>query len=155
EQGVAAHWKYKDGKSVSDADDQRIVWMRQLIEWVKEMEEPSEFLSTLKVDLYPDEVYTFTPKGRVVTLPRGATPIDFAYAIHTEVGNNCVGEKRNGQFVPRPPRLPTGEVGETLTQKAPPPSRDWLNYVPPSRARSKIRHWISLHERAEATEVGR
>jgi GTP diphosphokinase / guanosine-3',5'-bis(diphosphate) 3'-diphosphatase len=155
EQGVAAHWKYKDGKNVSDADDQRIIWMRQLIEWVKEMEEPSEFLSTLKVDLYPDEVYTFTPKGRVVTLPRGATPIDFAYGIHTEVGNQCVGAKVNGQIVPLRHRLANGDVVEILTQKGHTPSRDWLNYVHTSRARSKIRHWINLHERTEATEVGR
>jgi len=155
EQGVAAHWKYKDGKEVSDADDQRIVWMRQLIEWVKEMQEPSEFLSTLKVDLYPDEVYTFSPKGRVVTLPRGATPIDFAYAIHTEVGHQCVGAKVNGQIVPLRHRLANGDAVEILTQKGHAPSRDWLNYVRTSRARSKIRHWINLHERTQATEVGR
>ncbi|HXP71680.1 MAG TPA: RelA/SpoT family protein, partial [Candidatus Dormibacteraeota bacterium] len=101
EQGVAAHWKYKDGGAgFSQADDQRIVWMRQLIEWVQEMEEPSEFLSTLRVDLYPEEVYTFSPKGRVVVLPRSATPVDFAYAIHTEVGNQCSGAKVNGALVP-------------------------------------------------------
>src|SRR5579872_462762 len=99
EQGVAAHWKYKDGGAASSADDQRIVWMRQLIEWVQEMQEPSEFLSTLRVDLYPEEVYTFTPKGRVVVLPRGATPVDFAYAVHTEVGHQCVGSKVNGEMV--------------------------------------------------------
>src|SRR6202521_4890767 len=98
EQGVAAHWRYKDGKDVSDADDQRILWMRQLIEWVKEMQEPSEFMSTLKVDLYPEEVYAFTPKGKVLALPRGATPVDFAYAVHTEVGNQCIGAKVNGQI---------------------------------------------------------
>ena len=105
EQGVAAHWKYKDGREApSSADDQRIVWMRHLIEWVQEMQEPSEFLSTLRVDLYPEEVYTFTPKGRVVVLPRGATPIDFAYAVHTEVGHQCVGrkgERRDGSAAPR------------------------------------------------------
>jgi len=155
EQGVAAHWKYKDGKEVSEADDQRIVWMRQLIEWVKEMQEPSEFLSTLKVDLYPEEVYTFTPKGRVLALPRGATPVDFAYAIHTEVGNQCVGAKVNGQIVPLRYRLANGDVVEILTQKGHAPSRDWLNFVRTSRARSKIRHWINLHERQQATEVGR
>jgi GTP pyrophosphokinase len=155
EQGVAAHWKYKDGKEVSEADDQRIVWMRQLIEWVKEMQEPSEFLSTLKVDLYPEEVYTFTPKGRVLALPRGATPVDFAYAIHTEVGNQCVGAKVNGQIVPLRYRLANGDVVEILTQKGHAPSRDWLNFVRTSRARSKIRHWINLHERHQATEVGR
>src|ERR1700723_3789939 len=100
EQGVAAHWRYKDGKDVSDADDQRILWMRQLIEWVKEMQEPSEFMATLKVDLYPEEVYAFTPKGKVLALPRGATPVDFAYAVHTQVGNQCIGAKVNGQIVP-------------------------------------------------------
>jgi len=155
EQGVAAHWKYKDGKEVSEADDQRIVWMRQLIEWVKEMQEPGDFLSTLKVDLYPDEVYIFTPKGRVLALPRGATAIDFAYAVHTEVGHQCVGAKVNGQIVPLRHRLANGDVVEILTQKGHAPSRDWLNYVHTSRARSKIRHWINLHERAQATEVGR
>src|SRR5712692_6221863 len=155
EQGVAAHWRYKDGKEVSDADDQRILWMRQLIEWVKEMQEPSEFLSTLKVDLYPEEVYAFTPKGKVLALPRGATPVDFAYAVHTEVGNQCIGAKVNGQIVPLRHRLSNGDVVEILTQKGHAPSRDWLNYVRTSRARSKIRHWINLNERRQATEVGR
>jgi GTP pyrophosphokinase len=155
EQGVAAHWKYKDGREVSQADDQRIVWMRQLIEWVQEMQEPSEFLSTLRVDLYPEEVYTFSPKGRVVVLPRGATPIDFAYAIHTEVGNQCNGAKVNGAMVPLRHGLANGDVVEILTQKGHEPSRDWLSFVHTSRARSKIRQWINLHERVQATEVGR
>ncbi len=155
EQGVAAHWKYKDGKGVSEADDQRIVWMRQLIEWVQEMQEPSEFLSTLRVDLYPEEVYTFTPKGRVVVLPRGATAVDFAYAIHTEVGHQCVGARVNGQIVPLRHPLANGDVVEILTQKAHGPSRDWLNFVRTSRARSKIRQWINFQERRQATDVGR
>src|SRR5579862_9812187 len=129
EQGVAAHWRYKDGKDVSDADDQRILWMRQLIEWVKEMQEPSEFMSTLKVDLYPEEVYAFTPKGKVLALPRGATPVDFAYAVHTEVGNQCIGAKVNGQIVPLRHALSNGDVVEVLTQKGHVPSRDWLNFV--------------------------
>jgi guanosine-3',5'-bis(diphosphate) 3'-pyrophosphohydrolase len=155
EQGVAAHWRYKDGKDVSDADDQRILWMRQLIEWVKEMQEPSEFMSTLKVDLYPEEVYAFTPKGKVLALPRGATPVDFAYAVHTEVGNQCIGAKVNGQIVPLRHRLTNGDVVEVLTQKGHVPSRDWLNFVRTSRARSKIRHHINFIERGQATEVGR
>jgi len=155
EQGVAAHWKYKDGKPVSEADDQRIIWMRQLIEWVKEMQEPSEFLSTLKVDLYPEEVYTFTPKGRVIVLPRGATPVDFAYAVHSAVGDQCVGAKVNGQMVPLRHALANGDVVEILTQKGHAPSRDWLSFVSTSRARSKIRHWIRLHEHQQAAEVGR
>jgi guanosine-3',5'-bis(diphosphate) 3'-pyrophosphohydrolase len=155
EQGVAAHWKYKDGKQVSEADDQRITWMRQLIEWAREMQEPSEFLSTLKVDLYPDEVYAFTPKGRVIPLPRGGTPVDFAYAVHTEVGNLCSGAKVNGQIVPLRHTLSNGDVVEILTQKGHVPNRDWLTFVRTSRARSKIRHWVHTNERGEATEVGR
>ncbi|HET9402686.1 MAG TPA: bifunctional (p)ppGpp synthetase/guanosine-3',5'-bis(diphosphate) 3'-pyrophosphohydrolase [Candidatus Acidoferrales bacterium] len=155
EQGVSAHWKYKDGGERTEADDQRIVWLRQLIEWVREMQEPSEFLSTLKVDLYPDEVYAFTPKGRVIPLPRGGTPVDFAFAVHTEVGNQCVGAKVNGQIVPLRHALANGDVVEILTQKGHVPSRDWLSFVRTSRARTKIRHWITLHERVEAAEVGR
>jgi guanosine-3',5'-bis(diphosphate) 3'-pyrophosphohydrolase len=155
EQGVAAHWRYKDGRDISDADDQRILWMRQLIEWVKEMQEPSEFMSTLKVDLYPEEVYAFTLKGKVLALPRGATPVDFAYAVHTEVGNQCIGAKVNGQIVPLRHRLSNGDVVEVLTQKGHVPSRDWLNFVRTSRARSKIRHHITSIERGQATEVGR
>src|SRR5579862_2749815 len=156
EQGVAAHWKYKGGAEVaSSADDQRIVWMRHLIEWVQEMQEPSEFLSTLRVDLYPEEVYTFTPKGRVVVLPRGATPVDFAYAVHTEVGHQCSGAKVNGEMVPLRHTLSNGDVVEIVTQKTHAPSRDWLSFVHTSRARSKIRQWIHLHEREEATDVGR
>src|ERR1700729_3965642 len=155
EQGVAAHWKYKDGRGMSSPDDQRIVWMRHLIEWVQEMQEPSEFLSTLRVDLYPEEVYTFTPKGRVVVLPRGATPIDFAYAVHTEVGHQCAGAKVNGEMVPLRHALANGDVVEIVTQKGHSPSRDWLSFIHTSRARSKIRQWIHLHERQEATEVGR
>ena len=155
EQGVAAHWKYKDGAEASQSDDRRIVWMRQLIEWVQEMQEPSEFLSTLRVDLYPEEVYTFSPKGRVVVLPRGATPIDFAYAIHTEVGHSCVGAKVNGAMVPLRHAVANGDVVEIITQKGHEPSRDWLSSVQTSRARSKIRQWINLHERQQATDVGR
>ncbi|HEY6465819.1 MAG TPA: bifunctional (p)ppGpp synthetase/guanosine-3',5'-bis(diphosphate) 3'-pyrophosphohydrolase [Candidatus Acidoferrales bacterium] len=155
EQGVAAHWKYKDGPIASTADDQRIVWMRHLIEWVQEMQEPSEFLSTLRVDLYPEEVYTFTPKGRVVVLPRGATPVDFAYAVHTEVGHKCAGAKCNGEMVPLRHALANGDVVEIITQNGHEPSRDWLSFVNTSRARSKIRQWIHLHERVQATDVGK
>ena len=154
EQGVAAHWKYKD-KEVAADDDQRIVWMRQLIEWVKEMQEPSEFLSTLRVDLYPEEVYTFTPKGRVIVLARDSTPVDFAYTVHTEVGHACVGAKVNGQIVPLRHTLSNGDVVEILTQKGHAPSRDWLTFVKTSRARSKIRHWLNLHEHKQAAEVGK
>src|SRR3989475_1203065 len=128
EEGVAAHWKYKSGKPGSE-DDQRITWMRQLIEWSQELEEPGEFLSTLKVDLAPVEVYAFTPKGRVLELPRGATPVDFAYMVHTEVGHQCVGAKVNGQMVALRHEISSGDVVEILTQKSHHPSRDWLSFV--------------------------
>src|ERR1700756_1233692 len=154
EEGVAAHWKYKDDKPSSD-DDQRIIWMRQLIEWSQELQEPGEFLTTLKVDLAPNEVYAFTPKGRVLELPAGATPVDFAYAVHTEVGHQCVGAKVNGHMVPLRHEISSGDVVEILTQKGHSPSRDWLSFVKSSHAKSKIRHWINLHERKEATEMGR
>src|SRR5580704_8685787 len=155
EQGVAAHWRYKEGDKLSDEDDQRVVWMRQLIDWAREMREPSEFLSTLKVDLYADEVYAFTPKGKVVALPRGATPVDFAYAIHTAVGHQCVGVKVNGQMVPLRHPISNGDVVEIMTQNGHTPSRDWLSFVRTARARSKVRQWINLTERQQATAVGR
>src|ERR1700693_2772394 len=155
EEGVAAHWKYKGGKPASGDDDQRIAWMRQLIEWSQELQEPSEFLSTLKVDLAPVEVYAFTPKGRVLELPRGATPVDFAYMVHTEVGHQCVGAKVNGQMVSLRHEINSGDVVEILTQKGHHPNRDWLSFVKSSHAKSKIRHWINLEEREEATEMGR
>src|SRR5438477_3400643 len=155
EEGVAAHWKYKDGKPASGDDDQRIIWMRQLIEWSQELQEPGEFLNTLKVDLAPAEVYAFTPKGRVFELPFGATPVDFAYSVHTEVGHQCVGAKVNGQMVTLRHEIVNGDVVEILTQKGHTPSRDWLSFAKASHARSKIRHWINLHEREEATEMGK
>src|SRR6201997_3702398 len=154
EEGVAAHWKYKDGKPAQE-DDQRITWMRQLIEWSQELEEPGEFLSTLKVDLAPVEVYAFTPKGRVLELPRGATPVDFAYTVHTEVGHQCVGAKVNGQMVSLRHEIVSGDVVEILTQKGHKPSRDWLSFVKSSHAKSKIRHFINTQEREEATEMGK
>jgi GTP diphosphokinase / guanosine-3',5'-bis(diphosphate) 3'-diphosphatase len=155
EEGVAAHWKYKSGKPASEDDDQRITWMRQLIEWSQELQEPGEFLSTLKIDLAPLEVYAFTPKGRVMELPRGATPVDFAYLVHTEVGHQCVGAKVNGQMVSLRHEITSGDVVEILTQKGHRPSHDWLSFVKSSHAKSKIRHWINEQEREEATEMGK
>jgi GTP diphosphokinase / guanosine-3',5'-bis(diphosphate) 3'-diphosphatase len=154
EEGVAAHWKYKDGRPSSENDDQRITWMRQLIEWSQELQEPGEFLSTLRVDLAQVEVYAFTPKGRVLELPRGATPVDFAYTVHTEVGHQCVGAKVNGQMVSLRHEIVSGDVVEILTQKGHTPSRDWLSFTKSSHARSKIRHWINVQEREEAKEMG-
>jgi GTP diphosphokinase / guanosine-3',5'-bis(diphosphate) 3'-diphosphatase len=154
EEGIAAHWKYKDGP-VSAQDEQRLTWLRQVVEWQREVSDPSEFLSTLKIDLYPEEVYTFTPKGKVVVLPRESTPIDFAYTIHTEVGHSCVGAKVNGRMVPLRHRLHSGDIVEIITQPGHKPSRDWLAVVKSSRARNKIKHWLNIHQRERAIEIGR
>lgn len=155
EEGIAAHWKYKGGSSPADQDTERFAWLRRLVEWQQEMRDPSEFLSTLKIEMYPEEVYTFTPKGKVIVLPREATPIDFAYAIHTEVGHRCVGAKVNGGIVPLKSRLKNGDIVEIVTQVNHHPSRDWLALVKTSRARNKIKHWINLAQRAQAIEIGK
>ena len=156
EEGIAAHWKYKAGGSpVNAKDEQRLAWVRQIVEWQRDMTDPNEFLSTLKIDLYPEEVYTFTPKGKVVVLPKEATPIDFAYSIHTEVGNTCTGAKVNGRMVPLRSRLRNGDIVEILTQNGHTPSRDWLTFAKSSRARNKIKHWLNEHQRERAIEIGR
>ncbi len=154
EEGIAAHWKYKDGP-VSAKDEQRLSWLRQVVEWQQEVSDPSEFLTALKIDLYPEEVYTFTPKGKVVVLPRDATPIDFAYTIHTEVGHTCTGAKVNGRMVPLRYKLRSGDIVEIITQPGHKPSRDWLGVVRSSRARQKIKHWLNVHQRERAIEIGR
>jgi len=154
EEGIAAHWKYKDG-AVSAQDEQRLAWLRQVVEWQRDVSDPNEFLSTLKVDLYPEEVYTFTPKGKVVVLPRDSTPIDFAYSVHTEVGHSCVGAKVNGRMVPLRHKLHSGDIVEILTQTGHKPSRDWLSIVKSSRSRNKIKHWLNIHQRERAIEIGR
>jgi GTP pyrophosphokinase len=154
EEGIAAHWKYKEGKHGPAEDDQRIAWLRQLVEWQREMQDPGDFMSTLKVDLYPEEVYTFTPRGRVIVLPRDATPIDFAYAIHSDIGNTCVGAKVNGRIVTLRYALRNGDIVEILTQPNHQPSKDWLSIVKTSRARNKIRQVINSAARAQAVEIG-
>jgi GTP diphosphokinase / guanosine-3',5'-bis(diphosphate) 3'-diphosphatase len=154
EEGIAAHWKYKDGP-VSAQDEQRLAWLRQVVEWQRDVSDPNEFLSTLKIDLYPEEVYTFTPKGKVVVLPRDATPVDFAYSVHTEVGHTCVGAKVNGRMVPLRHKLKSGDIVEVLTQPGHKPSRDWLGLVKSSRSRNKIKHWLNVHQRERAIEIGR
>ncbi len=155
EEGIAAHWKYKEGKLGVVEGEEQFRWLRQLIDSQSEISDPREFLSNLKVDLYPDEVYCFTPMGEVITLPRDATPVDFAYAIHTEVGHHCVGAKVNGRIVPLRQKLKNGEIVEVLTSKDSGPSRDWLAFVSTARARSKIKHWINQKEREDAAELGR
>jgi guanosine-3',5'-bis(diphosphate) 3'-pyrophosphohydrolase len=155
EEGIAAHWKYKDGSPVTDKDEKRLSWLRQVVEWQQDVKDPSEFLSTLKVDLYPEEVYTFTPKGKVVILPRDATAVDFAYAIHTEVGHKCVGAKVNGRIVPLRYKLRNGDAVEIMTLPGHNPSRDWLSFAKSTRARNKIRHWLNIYQRERALEIGK
>ena len=154
EEGIAAHWKYKDGP-VSARDEQRLAWLRQVVEWQRDITNSNEFLATLKIDLYPEEVYTFTPKGRIVILPRDATPVDFAYTVHTEVGHNCIGAKVNGRIVALRYKLRSGDIVEILTQPSHHPSRDWLQFAKSSRARQKIKHWLNVHQRERAIEIGR
>ncbi len=155
EEGIAAHWKYKASDSVSAKDEQRLAWVRQLMEWQREMSDPNEFMSTLKIDLYPEEVYTFTPKGKVVVLPKDASPIDFAYTIHTEVGHTTTGARVNGRIVPLRTKLRNGDIVEVITQTGHAPSRDWLSFTKSSRARNKIKHWLNEHQRERAIEIGR
>ena len=154
--GIAAHWKYKEGKKSSE-ESPEMLWLRQLHEWQKETEDPSEFLESLRFDLGTPEVFVFTPKGNVVALPLGSTPVDFAYTVHTEVGNRCMGAKVNGRLVPLESHLANGDVVEVLTNKGEhaAPSRDWLNFVTSPRARSKIKAWFSKERREEAIDAGR
>ena len=156
ELGIAAHWKYKEGRLDPDAEDeQRFAWLRQLLEWQRDLQDPHEFLDTVKVDLFPDDVFVFTPRGDVITLPKGATPLDFAYAIHSEVGAHCAGAKVNGRMVPLRHRLEDGDTVEITTSKGQQPRKDWLDFVVSGKARSKIRHAIRVAEQARSCELGR
>ncbi len=155
EESVAAHCKYKEGKRGTHQDDEAFQWLRSLVEWTQEVKDSREFFETLKLDLYPKDVYASTPKGKIIQLPRGATPIDFAYAIHTEVGNTCTGARVNGRIVPLRTPIQNGDVVEILTSPNTHPSRDWLNYVVTSKARNRVRHWVADQQRAESIEIGR
>ena len=155
EEGVAAHWHYKEGAAVLGEEGARVAWMRHILEWQQETKDPREFLEMVKVDLYPEEVYAFTPKGKVLSFPRGATPVDFAYGIHTEVGHRLSGAKINGRLVPLRTPLGNGDIVEILTQPLAHPSRDWLALAKTSRARGKIRTWLNANERAKSLALGR
>ncbi len=155
EEGIAAHWKYKEGRIGDHRDERYFQWMRQLLEVQQEVRDPQEFLQNLKIDLYPEEVYIFTPKGEVRSLPRGATVVDFAYSIHTDLGNQCVGARVNGRMVPLRTRLQNGDIVEIVRQAGHKPSRDWLAFVVSSRARHKIKHVIQSEERTRSIELGR
>ena len=154
--GIAAHWRYKEpGDGTRDTDEERFEWLRQLIERHQEVEDPHEFLDTLKVDLFPDAVFVFTPNGEVLNLPKGATPIDFAYAIHSEVGGHCSGARVNGKMVPLRHVLHDGDTVEILTNPSQKPSKDWLEFVVSGRARARIRHDVRVAENARSREIGR
>jgi GTP pyrophosphokinase len=155
EEGIAAHWKYKEGRLGADRDEQYFIWLRQLLEFQQEVRDPQEFLQNLKIELYPEEVYIFTPKGEVKALPRDATPVDFAYAIHTDVGHQCVGARVNGKMVPLRTRLRNGDIVQVMTTAGHHPSRDWLNFTVTSRARNKIKHYIHAEEKERSLDLGR
>ncbi|MFH0825653.1 MAG: bifunctional (p)ppGpp synthetase/guanosine-3',5'-bis(diphosphate) 3'-pyrophosphohydrolase [Pseudomonadota bacterium] len=155
EEGIAAHWSYKEGKHVKDEDTELIGWLRQWMEWQKDLEDPREFFENVRVDLYPDEVYVFTPKGEVKEFPKNATPLDFAYSIHTEVGHRCVGAKINGKMVPLKYELQTGDTVEIVTSPHQKPGKDWLKIVKTARAKTKIRQYVLAEERDRAIEMGR
>ncbi len=154
EYGIAAHWRYKEGGRGNDTFDERLAWLRQMLEWQTELKDPREFMEALKIDLFEDEVFVFTPKGDVRSLRRGSTPIDFAYAIHTEVGHHCVGAKVNGSIAPLNYELQMGDRVDILTNKSSAPSRDWLNIVKTSSARSKIRNYFSKQSREDDLAAG-
>jgi len=155
EEGVAAHWKYKEGTRGAHDDDQALKALRSLVEWTQEVKDSREFIDSLKLDLYPKDVYAFTPMGKVIQLQRGATPVDFAYMIHSEVGNTCTGARINGRMAPLRSQIQNGDVVEILTNPNAHPSRDWLNFVVTSRARNRVRHWVADQQRAESIEIGR
>jgi len=156
EEGIAAHWVYKEGQSSLSTDDQRkFSWLRQLVEFQKDLKDPAEFIDAVKIDLFSDEVYIFTPKGDVKAFPAGSTPVDFAYSVHTEVGNHCVGCRVNGLIVPLRYKLRNGDTVEIITNPNQKPNKDWLKFVVTARARSKIRHFIRREQRDRGRSLGR
>lgn len=155
EEGIAAHWKYKEGRVASKTDEKQFAWLRRLLEWQKNLQDPQEFLDTVRMDLFPNEVYVFTPKGEVKEFPKGATPVDFAYSIHSEVGEKCIGARVNGKMVPLRYQLRNGDVVEIITSTKQHPREDWLDFVKTSRAKTKIRQWIRNQERDESINLGK
>lgn len=155
EEGIAAHWRYKDGKDFQFNEFQRFSWLKQLLEWQQNLQDPQEFLHSIKEDLFSDEVYAFTPKGDLLSFPKGSTAIDFAYRIHSEVGQHCSGARVNGQLVPLKYILRSGDTVEIITTHQQTPSRDWLKLVKTPRAKSKIRNWIKFQQRERSVALGR
>lgn len=155
EEGIAAHWKYKEGRGAARADENRFGWLRQLMEWQRELKDSREFMSSVKIDLFPEEVYVFTPGGDVKELPRDSTPVDFAFSIHSDLGHRCTGAKINGKLVPLKTPLHNGDIIEIITSPHQSPSKDWLKFVKTSKARNRIRHWVKEQERQKSVELGR
>ncbi|MFQ5849113.1 MAG: RelA/SpoT family protein [Candidatus Binatia bacterium] len=155
EEGIAAHWRYKEGKDFQFTEIQRFAWLRQLLEWEQNLEDPQEFLHSIKEDLFPDEVYVFTPKGDLLNFPKGATPIDFAYRIHSDIGHHCSGARVNGQLVPLRYILRSGDTVEIISTHQQTPSRDWLKLVKTPRAKSRIRNWIKAQQKGRSVALGR
>jgi len=153
--GIAAHWSYKEGEGFDEKISQAFSWIQNLVENQENFRDPDEFLENVRIDLFPDEVYAFTPRGEIKSLPRGATPVDFAYLIHTEVGNQCIGAKVNGRIVPLQYELKTGDTVEITTSKKSHPSKDWLNFVKTVKARSRVRQWIKIQEKERSITLGR
>ena len=153
--GIAAHWKYKEQGRVTDRDSKTFGWLHQFVEWHRDLPDNRQFMDSVKLDLFHDVVYVFTPKGIVKELPRGSTPVDFAYAIHTEVGDHCVGAKVNGKIVPLKHQVESGDTIEILTSPTQTPHKDWLKFVRTSRAKTKIKHWIKIEEQKRSVEIGR
>jgi len=155
ESGIAAHWKYKEGSAATKADQKQFSWLQQLLDWQKNLQDPQEFLESVKMDLFPDDVYVFTPRGEVKSFPKGATIIDFAYSIHSEIGEKCVGARVNGRMVPLRYQLKNGNIVEITTSAKQHPNKDWLKFVKTSRAKTKIRQWIRTEEREEGINLGK
>jgi len=154
EAGIAAHWKYKEG-TANKTDEKQFEWLQQLLEWQKSLKDPVEFLETVRMDLFPNDVYVFTPRGEVKEFPKGSTPVDFAYAIHSEIGQKCIGAMVNGKMVPLKYYLKTGDIVDIITSPKQHPRKNWLEFVKTSKARTKIRQWINSQVREESIGLGR
>ena len=155
EEGIAAHWRYKEKSPISQREEQQFAWLRQLLEWQRDLPDAKEFMDTVKGDLFPEVVYVFTPRGDVKELPQGSTPVDFAYSIHTDIGHPCVGGKVNGKIVPLKHQLRNGDKVEVVTQTGHTPSRDWLKFVKTSKARTRIKAWLKIEERRRSILLGK
>ena len=155
EHGIAAHWRYKENRPLTGSDSKAFAWLHQLMEWQRDLKDPTEFLETVKIDLFEEEVFVFTPKGDVKSLPKGATPIDFAYAVHSKIGAHCSGARVNGIIVPLRYALRNGDTIEILTSTSQKPTKDWLKFVVTSRARTRIRHFLRMEQRERSKKYGR